>query len=163
MSLRLSIEIDQGNLLAAVKRVPVALKKHSERAISRIVQNIARSARRRAPKATSQLTQSIRGKRINALSGIIGAHTRYAKAVERGSLPGGFPPLDDLVQWIRVKNIQPRDSEMSDRDLAYVIARSIARKGTKPQPYMEPALEAHRQKAAQRMNAAINAALQEAV
>jgi hypothetical protein len=56
------------------------------------------------------------------------------------SSPAPAPPRRSILDWIRVKRITPNDPDMSDDDLAFVIARSIVRKGTPAQPYLEPAL-----------------------
>lgn len=51
----------------------------------------------------------------------------YFKFQFVGRGPGGFPPIEDILTWIRTKNIQ---SEISENSLAYLIARKIARQGT---------------------------------
>ena len=52
----------------------------------------------------------------------------YAPIVERGRQPGKFPPIGPIELWVRRKlGIDPGKS----KGVAFVIARSIARKGTK--------------------------------
>lgn len=61
----------------------------------------------------------------------------YYQWVDEGRKPGKFPPLKAILEWMRFKGIVPRNArgkkinnERARRGLAYVIARSIARKGT---------------------------------
>lgn len=49
--------------------------------------------------------------------------------VETGRKPGAFPNISAIRQWIDDKPIIPRDN-ISKNSLAFLIARSIARKGT---------------------------------
>lgn len=44
-----------------------------------------------------------------------------------GRRPGGFPPIDAILNWIEDKGIQ---SDISKKSLAFLIARKIARSGT---------------------------------
>ena len=104
---------------------------------------MARSAKRNAPKNTSQLTNSIKSQRIGDLHHEIIAATNYARAVEDGTEPGGFPPIQSIVDWIKTGGITPDDPFMDVEDLAWVIARSIYKHGTPAQPYMKPAVEEH--------------------
>ena len=46
----------------------------------------------------------------------------------KGRRPGKFPPIEDIIQWIRNKGISPVD--ISERSLAFIIARKISRLGT---------------------------------
>lgn len=54
--------------------------------------------------------------------------TPYTRQLQFGRKPGKFPPLAAIEQWIRDKNIQP---DIPIRSLAYLIARKIAKEGTK--------------------------------
>jgi hypothetical protein len=53
----------------------------------------------------------------------------YFYQQKHGRKPGKFPPIDDILDWIRVKGIRPKD-KISDRSLAFLIARKIAQSGT---------------------------------
>ena len=46
-----------------------------------------------------------------------------------GRKPGKFPPLDDIISWIRAKKIKP-EGKTTERQLAFLFARKIAQKGT---------------------------------
>jgi len=47
-----------------------------------------------------------------------------------GRKPGKFPPIDDILDWIRAKKITPRDAKTTERQLAFLFARKIAQSGT---------------------------------
>jgi len=157
----LTLTIDSAKAAGALAQSPEILEKHLGRAISRIVGEIARDARRKAPKAFSTLTNSIRPQIIRPLEGVVAPGVDYARIVEEGTGPGGFPPERTLLDWIRKRRIEPRDPDMDQQGLAYVIARSIAQRGTPAQPYLAPALKDNERKAARRVDAAIDAALAE--
>lgn len=50
------------------------------------------------------------------------------------------PPRKVLVDWIEKKGIKPRELPTTDQ-LAYLIGHKIAKEGTKPQPFFQPALD----------------------
>lgn len=53
----------------------------------------------------------------------------YYKWVENGRGPGKYPPIDKIMEWIRVKPIIPDDRGgklPTEHQLAFLIARSIA-------------------------------------
>ncbi len=70
------------------------------------------------------------------LVGVVGTKLSYARAVEYGRRPGKRPPTASLRGWARRKT--------GSADNAYPVARAIGRRGTRPQPFLEPALEAKR-------------------
>ena len=47
-----------------------------------------------------------------------------------GRKPGKFPPIDDILDWIRAKKISPRDAKTTERQLAFLFARKISQSGT---------------------------------
>lgn len=56
--------------------------------------------------------------------------------VENGRGPGKFPPIDKILDWIRIKPIRPysdsRGRLPTEESLAFLIARKISREGTEP-------------------------------
>lgn len=66
----------------------------------------------------------------------------YARYVEFGRKPDELPPLDiladDLEPWAYKKF---RLSHKEARSMAWAVAHSISKKGTKARPYFEPAVE----------------------
>lgn len=140
------IVVDTRRVQEAFQRAPAAMVKSIRRYLSRSAHEVAREARERAPKAFSTLTLAILAKLDPAptLSARVTAGTQYARHVEEGTGPGGVPPREALRAWLRVKRIEPRNPNMTEDALIWLIQRKIAARGTAPQPYMEPALEAKR-------------------
>lgn len=57
----------------------------------------------------------------------------YWKYVEDGTKPH-FPPIEDILQWIKVKPVLPRKRKgklPTQKQLAYLISRKISKVGTK--------------------------------
>ena len=59
----------------------------------------------------------------------------YWKYLEYGTKPH-FPPVEKIAEWIRIKPVLPRPNAKgklpTQKQLAFLIARSISKKGTKP-------------------------------
>ncbi len=156
----LSLSIDSDNLMQALLRAPDLLARNLSRAVNLSASKIARSARSHAPKATTLLTQSIRHTQVSRYEAVIAAGVDYARFVEQGRDPGVMPPVQPILDWIQTgAGVQPQD-DISEEDLAFLIARSISQRGIKPQPFMQPALEDNRAQAERNINRAIDAALQ---
>jgi len=143
------IEIDAREIEQALARSPRALVTRLGRAVRRGGAEVAREARAQAPKAFTTLTQSIRSAQgEDVLTAVVAPTVAYGPYVELGTGrfgPGGtasrrMPPTAPLVDWIRRKRITPDEPWMDEEDLAYVIGRSIAARGTPRQPYLRPAL-----------------------
>lgn len=123
----------------ALKKAPNALLRHIGRGLHRGALEIEREARANAPKAETTLTQSIGLLQKSALFYVIGPKVNYGAVVEYRTNAGGVAPVQSILDWIRVKGISPDKPQDSDEDLAFIISRSIAKKGTEAQPYMQPA------------------------
>lgn len=64
----------------------------------------------------------------NKLTGeVLGEHYFYQQ--KKGRRPGKFPPISSILEWIREKGIKPND-DISEKSLAFLIARKIANEGT---------------------------------
>lgn len=60
----------------------------------------------------------------------------YAQQLETGRQAGKFPPINAIKQWIEDKNIASRlNGEITVSQLAFLIARKIAREGWKRQGF----------------------------
>lgn len=90
-----------------------------------LVESTARSL---APRDTGRLQGSITS-RVSGMQAEIGPSVAYGLYVERGTRPH-FPPPAALGGWARRHGVSP-----------FALARGIARRGTKAQPFMRPALE----------------------
>lgn len=68
-------------------------------------------------------------------------YSGYAGAIEFGRRAGKFPPVDDIAQWVRRKlRVMNRKKAKS---IAFAIAKSIAKNGTKASPFLAPAYDKH--------------------
>ena len=74
----------------------------------------------------------------------------YWKYISYGRKPGSrMPPVEAIENWIKVRKILPRPITLKSgkqrvptvQQLAYVIARSIAKKGIKARPFMRESIE----------------------
>jgi len=68
----------------------------------------------------------------------------YYKYVEEGRRPGKFPPIDKILQWIKVKKILPTPINgklPTEKQLAFLISRKIANEGTKGTYDLEKAID----------------------
>ncbi len=155
----ITLTIDSDNLMKALLQAPDLLAKNMANAVLRTTKEIARSARSKAPKAFSTLTNSIKDTQISPYEAIVAPGVNYASYVEYGTKAGAMPNRDSIQDWIEVRNIQPNDPFMDERDLSFIIARSIAARGTPAQPFLIPAFEENKAKAERRFNLAINAAV----
>ena len=61
---------------------------------------------------------------------IVGTALKYAAAVEFGSVPH-WAPIGPLKQWAKRK--------LGDESAAYAVQKTIAKRGTKPKPFLRPA------------------------
>lgn len=60
----------------------------------------------------------------------------YLKYVDEGRLPGKFPPISKIREWIQIKPVMPypdKNGRLPDENsLAFLIARGIAKNGIEP-------------------------------
>lgn len=144
-----------------MERSPGVLERHIDRGVGRGALELSREMRKEAPKAFSTMTQSIGVNKPGDGIRQVTVGQEYGIYVEEGAGPGGFPPLRSMMDWIRVKRIRPDDDSMSERDLAFVIARSIARKGTPAQPFASDSTEKMEPRIHQIVGGAIDDGLRE--
>lgn len=135
-----SITVDISRARDALGRTPAAVARAVEVKLARGAEEVARTAKRGAPKAFSNLVNSIRAERVGELHYQVVEGMNYGRAVEEGTRPH-FPNPDNLRPWVeRVLGVRGKEA----RDKAFLIARAISRRGTRAQPYMQPAAEANR-------------------
>lgn len=166
-TLNLTITPNPALFARALAASPKQLEREMNGAIQRLVQEMARAARSKTPKATSLLTQSVMPRMVSTLEGVVSAGVNYAQMAEEGTglwgpqkKPSGkLPPTQNILDWIKVKHITPDDPEMDEEDLAFLIAQSIAARGTPSQPYFEPTLREYQPKGETMMTAAIERTL----
>ena len=65
----------------------------------------------------------------------------YAEVIEFGSEPH-MPPVKPIERWVRLK--LGITNEQEARSIAWAIAKGIEKEGTRPQPFLRPALDSVR-------------------
>jgi len=69
---------------------------------------------------------------VNSTFGVKLLGADYAQQLETGRKGGNFPPINAILQWIEDKGISNRlNGEITKNQLAFLIARKIAREGWK--------------------------------
>jgi hypothetical protein len=92
--------------------------------------NVAQDTRR----LMGSITREIQGTGA-VLTGRVGPTVGYGIVVERGRRPGKYPPIAAIQGWARRHGIPP-----------FLLARAIARRGTRPQPFVGPSLDRNRER-----------------
>jgi len=88
--------------------------------------NVAQDTRR----LMSSITHELDARSLTTITGRVGPTVRYGLWVERGRRPGKAPPIEAIAGWARRHGVNP-----------FVVARAIARRGTRAQPFVEPSLQ----------------------
>jgi len=144
----ISVKIEGGKeVAAAFRRSPFAMRLALRKNLLRGGHEIAREAQRNLRKnksmAFSTLIQSLIVRAVSDFETHVTVGAAHGVYVEEGSAPGGQPNRQTLLDWIRVKRIQPLQGQTLD-DLEFLIGRKIRQKGIKAKPFFEPAVEAKR-------------------
>lgn len=90
-------------------------------------------------RVTDELYKSGKVTEIDTLNYSTDYDAEYALYVEFGRKAGKRPPSDNILEWVINKGIATLDS--GAKSVAFLIARSIGRKGSKPHPFLFPAFE----------------------
>lgn len=113
------------------KHLEKALKDYADAISEGYKENLSKSGRR----ATGNLITSINSK-VNVDGNEFEIELQLADYwyyVENGRSAGGFPPIDKILEWIRVKPILPhpdsRGKLPTENQLAFLIGRKIANEG----------------------------------
>lgn len=167
MDIQINVRSDKAH--RAFQVAPKVMERHLDGALWRGTEEITREARRRAPKAFSNLVNSIRSLRLGGLRYRVSSGTNYARAVEEGTKPGTFPNPVHLMGWIKLRGgirfgatkagTAARQSQYDAlRDRAWGLAWSIHAKGTKAHAYMQPAAEVKTARVYELVEKAVDAA-----
>lgn len=91
--------------------------------------------------ATGRLLRSIDYKVLKSINGftiqLLGEP--YLMKVNDGQDPGTRPAVSDILSWVKAKPV--KFGSMSDQSTAFIIARSIERKGIQPTRIVEEAID----------------------
>lgn len=104
------------------------LEKYGKQMVMAIQDRLMRDNTNASGNAINSLTHEATDKTLEILG------DKYIEAIDQGRGAGKrMPPIVNILQWIKNRNIRQMSStkrKMRDRDLAFVIARKIAREGT---------------------------------
>lgn len=161
-TVRLDFAVDQA-ALAAFERSPRTMVRELDRSQARAAQELAREMRRNAPKGESTLTNSIKVDELGSLERFVGPHVQHARYQEEGTEGGGaMPPHSALYDWVRTVGLQPRNPDWDQSDLAWAIAHRIQQEGVPAQPFVEPTVEAFRDRHEDLMRAGVRRGVERA-
>jgi len=122
-------------LNAALASAPKTLEDETHRAMSTGLLLLEADMKRATPRDTGRLQGSIHHTITGSgasLTGKVGSSQAYGVFVEKGAR-AHFPPIAAISGWARRHGVPP-----------FLVARAIARRGTKAQPFMEPAFHKNR-------------------
>lgn len=126
----------EANTLISFDRLADVLDKYG----AAVCEEYRKELAARGKNAAGALSSSVRYivKRETATYAVDLSLADYWKYVEHGRGPGKFPPPDKILEWVRIKPVIPRPMENgklpTDKQLAYLIGRKIARDGIEPTP-----------------------------
>jgi hypothetical protein len=153
-------------VINSIKSFPANLKKEMNLELSAAAQEVVTLAARNAPADEAKLRQSIKDRKVgNQYEVAVGASygpfmefgtkkkfhaTRgfenYAREFKGKQIAGpGGNLFDAILGWVKRKKIKFQNKGkgkrkyMSPEDTAFIIARSIAREGVTPHPFLFPA------------------------
>ena len=115
--------------------------------------------------ATGELISSIKPMTPELANGTFQCSLSLAphwKYVENGRRPGKFPPIDNILDWVKAKPELARPNrldrkEITPKQLAFLVARKIAAKGIQPGNQLEEAMDIVYARWKDRIDAAITA------
>lgn len=126
-------------------------------AMGSAVEAVAREARALAPHNSRFLISRItgvvknKGGPVKTISGVVGAHTPYARVMEFGASPF-WPNRAQLQYWVESKfGLKGAEAER----VAFFVARAISRYGLKPRLYMQEGLKKARPEVLQAFEQAV--------
>lgn len=99
--------------------------------------------------ATGELISSIKPMTPELVNGTFQCSLSLAphwKYVENGRKAGRFPPIDNILDWVKAKPQLARPNrldrkELAPKQLAFLVARKIATKGIQPGNQLEEAMD----------------------
>lgn len=139
--MKISVTHNTDAVAEAVRKRGEAAIADVDRAMWRGAQEIARDAVTKMPKFRTTTAAATNVEHVGPLEWLVRFGTHYAKYVEDGSGPGGWVPTAEMMDWIRMKGIRPRDPGMSLRQLADLLQWHILQNGIRAQPFAQPALD----------------------
>lgn len=119
-------------LIKIAEQYPAVSEKHINKAINRALVRIWGAEKLEAPFGISGIMRDNWRVSAGRFEGKLEAASQYALFVHEGTAPH-FPPIDAITPWAIKHGIPP-----------FVLARSIAKKGTKANPFLKRAVDKSR-------------------
>jgi hypothetical protein len=108
-----------------MKRVQTTLEQYKDKIVTQLKDRLAEQGL----VASGKLQNSIYG--VVTETGINIFAEGYGTFVEEGRGPGKMPPRNKILEWVESRNLQSINPKYKrPKDIAWMIARSIAEKGT---------------------------------
>jgi len=177
----IKVTIDDARAQAAIAKSPGVVERHADARLGVVAAKVARDAKLGVSSAFSNLANSIQHRRLAMLRWQVSTGNgdpamRHARAVEEGTGPAVgrkayMPNPMNLYAYVKLRagiglTGKPGSPKRLDpvreiRDRAWALARWIKAHGTKPHPYMKPAVEKHRPGARDQVAMGVAAGLKE--
>ena len=139
------MKLDEAKLRLTLHSVNFLGKKAREAAMNELgataIQMLGESAKKlrdNGSVATSFLVNSGKVKKYDK-GYTVGYSASYAYIVEFGRKIGTMPPVSSLIPWVK-KKLRINDPKQQ-KQVAFLVARSIMQNGIKPKPFFYPAYE----------------------
>lgn len=114
--------------------------KNMEIALDESAQKLVGILSTRSPKASGRLANSFQVGDVNGTKGYSVIFDEYGQIVDGGRRPSQkMPPIKPILDWVRERGIKG-SSKQSQESIAWAIAKTIQKKGYRPQPFIQPSL-----------------------
>lgn len=147
-------------LKSRLNREKVTIDARGKEALRIVALNILADAKENLKSGQMIATGALRNSgRVNVSKDVeVEFRSNYAAWVEFGRKAGRMPPVKMLEEWVKKKGIADSYTDSGRRrgrtqnfykkvtQIAFLIARKIALRGTKPKPFLYPAFRANESK-----------------
>jgi len=130
----LNIVVDAAQLEKRAAQAITVLPATLDRFVQRGANEFARAEKKEAPKALTNLTNSIQVRKNHLADYSVAPTMKYAAAVNNGGRPH-WAPLNPLMDWLRVTKRVTDKRQLRAR--AKGLQRFIAAHGTKANPFVQ--------------------------
>lgn len=129
----IKLKVDLSGVDRLTKAYPQASRDARVSKVTEVLMLLERAIKKETPfgagpihlRDTIHNAVSVSGQKV---SGIVGTPLQHGEPVEMGTKPH-FPPIGPIQHWVQTK--LHIESEKESRSVAFLIARSISRRGTK--------------------------------
>ena len=134
-------------------------KKDIKAFLSDVIPTLQTSIRNEAPHGNTGNLKNTIGTSIKDLIGSVFTGTNYAVVVEKGRAPGKRnPPAAALMSWLRLSTagraymsaMRQKIKNLTYQTAAFILSRSIGKKGIKPNPFFTRGIDKRKQYVAQK-------------